>query len=180
MHSEKVFGIGFHKTGTTSLKLALIELGYSVTGPNLVQSRMPSTQLWRKLQDLIEKFDAFQDNPWPIFFKELYAYRPNSKFILTVRPAKDWIGSVVDFFGAESTPMRERIYGFGSPLGREREYIERYETHNTEVLDFFSDKPASLLVMNLAAGDGWQKLCAFLGKRDVPPGPFPHALRRRV
>jgi hypothetical protein len=178
MQSEKVFGIGFHKTGTTSLELALGKLGYSVTGPNLVHSRIPSAQLWGKLKDLIDKFDAFQDNPWPIFFKELYAYRPGSKFILTVRPTSEWIRSVVDFFGPESTPMRERIYGFGSPFGHELEYIERYERHNTDVLDFFSDKPASLLVMNLAAGDGWSKLCAFLGRLDVPSLPFPHAFRR--
>lgn len=29
---SKVFCIGFHKTGTTSLELALIRLGYRVTG----------------------------------------------------------------------------------------------------------------------------------------------------
>jgi hypothetical protein len=30
----KVFGIGFHKTATTSLAKALSYLGYRVTGPN--------------------------------------------------------------------------------------------------------------------------------------------------
>jgi UDP-N-acetylmuramate-alanine ligase len=30
----KVFCIGFHKTGTTSLAVALKTLGYRVTGPN--------------------------------------------------------------------------------------------------------------------------------------------------
>ena len=30
-----------------------------------------------------------------------------------------------------------------------------------------------LLEMDIAAGDGWEKLCAFLG-RDVPDQPFPH------
>ena len=30
----KIFGIGFHKTGTTSLAQALKMLGFSVTGPN--------------------------------------------------------------------------------------------------------------------------------------------------
>jgi hypothetical protein len=34
---EKVFCIGFHKTGTTSLRVALELLGYRVTGPNGVQ-----------------------------------------------------------------------------------------------------------------------------------------------
>lgn len=180
MRSDKVFGIGFHKTGTTSLELALGQLGYRVTGPNMVHSRLPTAQLWEKLKELIDKFDAFQDNPWPIFFKELYAYRPESKFILTVRPSSEWIRSVVDFFGSETTPMRERIYGSGSPLGHESEYIKRYERHNMDVLDFFSDKPSSLLVMNLPAGDGWSKLCAFLGRVDVPSRPFPHAFRRQV
>jgi hypothetical protein len=30
-----------------------------------------------------------------------------------------------------------------------------------------------LLIMDIAAGDGWDKLCPFV-ERDIPPMPFPH------
>src|SRR5215472_9937783 len=38
----KVFGIGFHKTATTSLAKALSYLGYRVTGPNWVDNPNPA------------------------------------------------------------------------------------------------------------------------------------------
>ena len=65
----KVFCIGFHKPGTTSLGAALANLGYRVAGaagisdPNIEKNVLPMAY------DLVEKYDAFQDNPWPIIFK---------------------------------------------------------------------------------------------------------------
>ena len=176
MKTTKVFGIGFHKTGTSSLGFALRTLGYSVTGPNNTRHRKipDSDALWASVRDLIDQFDAFQDNPWPLLFKELYAHSPESKFVLTIRPSEDWIRSMVNYFGSRTSSMREWIYGVGGPLGHESEYIERYERHNRDVLKFFSDKTSSLLVMNFSAGDGWTKLCGFLGEARIPSRPFPH------
>ena len=72
--------------------------------------------------------------------------------------------------------MRRWIYGenAGCPEGNEDTYIKRYERHNREVLEYFSDRPGDLLVMDIPADAGWEKLCAFLG-HDVPDKPFPHA-----
>ena len=83
--TAKVFGIGFHKTGTTSLALALRQLGYSVTGPNGVNDPNISQNARALVRDLVDQFDAFQDNPWPILFRELDEWYPNSKFVLTLR-----------------------------------------------------------------------------------------------
>jgi len=177
MNARKVFGIGFHKTGTKSFKAALRRLGYSVTGPNGVHDRDIATTAWEMSKELISRFDAFQDNPWPILFRELYSYRPDDRFVLTIRPTEGWIQSIVGHFGRGTTPMREWIYGVGSPRGNETCYVERYDRHNREVLEFFADKPSSLIVMNFAAGDGWEKLCAFLEK-PVPAVPFPHVNSR--
>src|SRR6185295_17413694 len=110
----------------------------------------------------IDQHDAFEDNPWPILFREIYADRPDSKFILTIRSVDSWVRSVVDHFGTDTTPMREWIYGVGSPVGSEDIYRARFERHNREVMEFFADKPGSLLVMDFSKGDGWEKLCAFL------------------
>lgn len=175
----KVFGIGFHKTGTTSLAVALQRLGYTVTGPNGVHNPDIATTAWPMAKELIDQFDAFQDNPWPVLFEELYSYRPESKFVLTRRDPNKWIRSVVKHFGTDTTPMRQWIYGVGSPAGNERLYLERFDRHYSDVVDFFSDKPGSLLVMDITAGDGWGKLCPFLA-RPAPDGPFPRENARRA
>ena len=170
----KVFCIGFHKTGTTSLALALRQLGYSVTGPNGVNDPNIAENVHQMAHALVEKYDAFQDNPWPLLYKDLDARYPHSKFVLTVRPTDAWIRSQVRHFGTDETPMRKWIYGVGAPEGNESLYVERYETHNREVLSHFKDRPTDLLVMNLGAGYSWEKLCAFLEK-PIPAEPFPHA-----
>jgi hypothetical protein len=180
---RKVFGIGFHKTGTSSLGEALRVLGYRVTGPNGVHRKgMDGAMAMATTLELLPKFDAFQDNPWAMLFREMDREAPGSRFVLTVRPDEDWIRSVVGHFGPRSTPMREWIYGVGhgSPVGNEDLYLERYRQHNRDVLRHFADRPDDLLVMDITRGDGWGVLCSFL-ERDVPDQPFPHsnsAMRR--
>lgn len=172
--THKVFCIGFHKTGTTSLGLGLEMLGYSVTGPNGVHDQNISQNVYDMAYALVEQYDAFQDNPWPVLYRGLDTRYPGSKFILTVRPSATWIASQVAHFGTRETPMRTWIYGKGSPMGNEKLYVERFERHNREVLSHFKGRTDDFLLMDLAAGDGWQKLCPFLGKA-VPTAPFPHA-----
>lgn len=170
----KVFCIGFHKTGTTSLGAALANLGYRVAGaagisdPNIEKNVLPMAY------DLVEKYDAFQDNPWPIIFKELDAKYPGNKFILTVRNSESWIKSQVNHFGRNETPMRRWIYGVGCPEGNEAIYVKRFENHVEEVRRYFQDRPEDLLVLDLAKGDAWENLCPFLGV-DNPGIEFPHA-----
>ena len=172
----KVFVIGFHKTGTTSMHYALRRLGYSITGiRHFGPERTDIADVaWKMAKNLIDRFDAFEDNPWPILYREIYAYRPDSKFILTVRTPESWLKSVIGHFGTGTTPMRTWIYGAGSPVGHEDIYRERFERHYREVREFFRDKPDQLLTMDLAAGDGWEKLCTFLGVSRRPKIPFPH------
>jgi hypothetical protein len=173
----KVFGIGSHKTGTSSLGEALRVLGYRVTGPNNVHRKGMDTQSdLATARALLPKYDAFQDNPWAQLFREMDRAAPGSRFVLTVRPEDAWLRSVVGHFGPRSTPMREWIYGpgHGSPLGNEELYLERYRRHNREVIEHFADRPDDLLVMDITRGDGWELLCPFLG-REIPDAPFPHA-----
>jgi hypothetical protein len=175
MMKTKVFCVGFHKTGTTSLGIALKKLGYRVAaGANMGQHPDIANNVLPIAYDFVEKYDAFQDNPWPIIYKELDAKYPGSKFILILRDSKSWIKSLVKDFGRRETPMRKWIYGVGCPEGNEAIYIKRFEEHNREVLNYFKNRPQDLLVMNLAQGDGWDKLCTFL-EVDVPSDPFPHA-----
>ncbi len=170
----KVFGIGFHKTGTKSLGNALAILGYRVTGPNGVLDLDITHKALPIARALVPRFDAFQDNPWPILFREMDAFVPGSKFILTIRPTDEWLRSATNFFGAATTPMRRWIYGddAGSPIGNEDLYRARYDRHNADVREHFASQPDDLLIMDLAQAN-WTPLCRFLG-HEVPDRPFPH------
>lgn len=171
---DKIFGIGFHKTGTKSLAVALRRLGYRVTGPNGTMDPDIAGNALQIAHRLLDGFDAFQDNPWPVLYKEMDSLCPGSKFVLTTRDPQDWMRSVVRHFGSSSSPMREWIYGVGCPLGNESRYLQRYERHNQDVMDYFSGRNDDLLTVNFAEADGWRELCAFLGK-PMPPEQFPHA-----
>ncbi len=173
MKSPKVFGIGFHKTATKSLALALEILGYRVTGPNGIWDENIAKNALTIAHQKIKEYDAFQDNPWPILYKEIDNTYPESKFILTIRPPELWIKSVVNYFGTESTPMRQWIYGAGSPINNEQTYLDRYLKHNQKVMQYFSNRPDDLLVLSITEGDGWEKLCPFL-EAELPAISFPH------
>jgi len=174
MFEQKVFCIGFQKTGTTSLGEALGLLGYSVTGPNFVTNQDLENQVYDLALAIAQKYDAFQDNPWPLLYKEMDQKFPRSKYILTLRPVDKWIDSVVRHFGSRQTAMRRWIYGIGSPQDNEDIFTERYERHNREVLAYFKDRPDDLLTLDVTAGEGWDRLCTFLDK-PVPDVAFPHS-----
>ena len=174
----KVFGIGFHKTGTTSLARALEQLGYRVTGPDFTTDPDIHEHLLDKAMARAREFDAFQDNPWPILFKEMDVAFPGSKFILTVRDPQSWMRSAVAFFGTEKTEMRKLIYGRGNPYRNEARYLERYNRHYEEVTRYFAARPDDLLVFDLIKHAAWEPLCAFLNS-PVPDAPFPAANKGR-
>lgn len=169
----KVFCIGFHKTGTSSIGAALEYLGFRVTGPNFVNDPRIHSDLWSLARPLVGEYDAFQDNPWPILFREIDRDVPGAIFLLTLRDPRDWILSVENFFGRQQTQMRALIYGAGSPSHNREAYLARYRQHYAEVESYFADRPGRLLRMNVFEGDGWECLCSFLNK-PLPNLPFPH------
>lgn len=175
---RKVFCIGFHKTGTTTMKQALRILGYRVTGPNGVDDPEIAQKLPALAAELSQRYDAFQDNPWPLVYREMDALHPGSKFILTERDEEKWYASNRNHFRGSTTPMRRLIYGeaAGSPKDNEALYKARMRRHNEEVRAYFRDRPDDLLVLDVTRDGRWEPLCAFLG-HPVPAEPFPHGNR---
>jgi hypothetical protein len=172
----KIFCIGFHKTGTSSLGKALRALDYRVKGPFGVKLHNIEQIAFQRACHFVPMYDAFQDNPWPLLYRELDAEFPDSKFILMQRDPDSWLKSSVKHFGKEETPMRRWIYGVGSPQGNEDIYLTRYNTHNQDVIEYFRGRSDDLLIMDLSKGDGWDKLCPFLGA-VIPEQDFPHINR---
>ena len=64
-------------------------------------------------------------------------------------------------------------------LGQETRYKQVFEEHNAAVLSYFKDRPGDLLVMDLEGGDGWTKLCPFVGA-PVPGKSFERANSARA
>jgi len=181
--NQKVFCIGFHKTGTSSLAVAFQIMGYRVCrrlGPlqdlipdkNLIE--LIRNQQTQEILKAIKPYDAFCDNPWPLFYKEIDVFYPGSKFILTIREENSWLKSVLQYFKNSETEIREIIYGKASPIENEVIYLERYRKHNAEVLAYFKNRPDDLLIIDIEKEENqWTTLCQFLEK-EIPNQEFPH------
>lgn len=169
----RVFCVGWHKTGTSTLGLALIHLGYSVLGCRLDMIHPLRRGEVGAALDIAGNYDALQDVPWAALFRELDHRHPGSRFILTVRDESAWLKSARRHFQDTHIPLHEWLYGKGQLIGNEELYLDRYRKHNQEVKEYFSGRAHDLLVMDLADGDGWASLCGFLG-HAVPRQAFPH------
>ena len=170
---EKVFGIGFHKTGTKTLGRALEVLGYKVCGPRQDLLESVRQENYKTVFKIVNDYNAFQDNPWPLIYKTLDEKFPDSKFILTERDEEKWIRSVVNHFGSKEREMRKWIYGIGYPLGNEKTYLNTYRSHNTNVKEYFKNRPKDLLILDITSGEDWEKICLFLEKK-IPDVGFPY------
>ena len=174
----RVFGIGFHKTGTKSLARALERLGYRVAGPNFTLEERLGSDLLDRCLAIAPEYDAFQDNPWAVLYKEMDQRFPGSKFILTVRDPQEWLRSATAYFGTKTNGIRRFIYGRGNPCHNSARYLHRYLLHYEEVVRYFARRPDDLLVFDLIKHPEWEPLCTFLGC-DVPDAPFPAANKGR-
>ncbi len=171
----KVFGIGFQKTGTTTLGVIFEKLGYSMAGYHEFRDLAKTKDL--TLQDLEERtltlardIQAAKDTPWPIFYRELDAAYPGSKFIHVTRDPQAWIRSAVNDFGTGHNALHLAIYGVPCPKGHEDIWLERYERHNAEVREYFADRPDDCLFLNLEEGISYEAVCDFLGEQRVGTG----------
>ncbi len=179
---DRFFGIGLSRTGTTTLAAALTLLGL-----NTLHWLNPLTCEVISDDDF-PVFDAFTDTPVSNAFERIYERYPGSKFIFTTRLFDDWVQSMERLWRrqlgmSDFDRIRAELVSF--PYGTEfhninrslyfshGSYREAFAAHEKRVRQFFRDKPADrFLELDIFAGDGWGKLCAFVG-RDAPAVPFP-------
>ncbi|WP_179005964.1 sulfotransferase family protein [Winogradskyella forsetii] len=177
----KVFVIGFHKTGTSSMGRALQLLGYRVCGSlkegiDLDKIKIaPKSFLLKNTHGVLETYDAFQDTPWFLMYKELYYTFPNAKFILTIRDEDQWIKSVQKHFGKNSFQYHDYIYKSNDAFANEKHYREIYNKHNIACKAFFSENKKNLLVIDLQKDvNKWELMCNYLNVKQ-PIVNFPYA-----
>lgn len=171
----KVFGIGLNKTGTISLHEALGELGFRSLhwgGPEVRVRVERALAEGRGLVDDFPEYDAFSDI-WRLSenFALLDRQYPGSRFVLTTRPLDDWLESRRLHVARNVARAATGEYT-GDFLRVEPEtWTEKYQAHHAAVARYFEGRD-DLLVMRITEGDGYERLCPFLG-RPVPAGPFP-------
>jgi len=129
---------------------------------------------------LVEAHDALTDTPIPSFYRLLDARFLGSKFILTVRDSEGWLKSCKkqfnERFAQAQTDAHKRLFIdlYGTDVFDEHRFVSGYDRFVTGVREYFKDRPDDLLVINVAAGEGWKKLCPFVEK-PVPEEAFPKA-----
>jgi len=195
----RIFGIGMHKTGTTSLHHALQLLGFDSAHWKSVAW---AKKIWEEVKangksSTLEKNYALSDLPIPMLYRELDQAYPGSKFILTLRPEQDWLRSVENHWSSSNsfkdTWKKEQGFArfihrklYGQEDFNETVFLERYRRHNAEVLEYFKDRPNDLLIMNLAPDPvtsrpaaGWPELCRFL-RRPIPKTEYPKSYAGQI
>jgi hypothetical protein len=189
-----IIGPGFGRTGTSSLKTALEHLGY---GPahHMFEVRDNPAQLpyWQALargekpdwNDVFSGYRSQCDWPGARYWRELAAFYPDAKIILTVRDPDEWYDSfeatimrLMAARGSIDDPHLSGLVDMGHVLiemgvfngsAADRDFaISVFNAHNAEVQAAF---PTSRL-LTFDVREGWEPLCKFLGC-EVPAISFP-------
>ena len=195
----KLIGAGFGRTGTTSIKAALEELGFDkcyhmsevLTHPGHVA--IWSTALTDQPIDWDVFFTGYQATvDWPgcTFYQELMRVYPEAKVLLTVRDPEQWYASTWNtIYQLPRSPamrvlrflvphlrrffaMNEQLIWQGTFAGQfenRQHAIAVFQAHIAAVKEFV---PAERLLI-YDVREGWAPLCNFL---DVPvphDKPFP-------
>ncbi|MEM9452514.1 MAG: sulfotransferase family protein [Cyanobacteria bacterium P01_E01_bin.6] len=178
--SSKVFGIGLGRTGTKSLTCALNYMGIHVVHYPEDADTYRALSQGNYEFSLLNTLDGITDVTVSLFYPHLDKIYPGSKFILTIRDKEDWLDSLEKHWNNhpcfdESIPntpenktrllVRQLLYAavFGCyTFSRDRaDYV--YDLHYRNVKDYFEGRPNDLLIMDICGGQGWEKLCSFLG-----------------
>ena len=198
--SIKVIGAGFGRTGTTSLKVALEQLGFSKCYHMFEVIHSPEdAALWQSALEHkttgeptdwsvpFKGYKATLDWPGCTFYQELMATYPDAKVLLTTRDPESWYAS------AEATiyqsnqmeeetlppPMQPFIkmvkallweHTFDGKFEDKAYAIDVFNAHNEEVKRIVPSE--KLLVYNVK--EGWEPLGEFLGVETPKGEPFPH------
>ena len=173
-----IFCIGLNKTGTGSLHLAFGVLGissahYVVREGNTKDIIEENARAGRPVMTGLERYRAVSDWNRPEtndLFVTMDQQYPGSKFILTTRDVEGWLRSR----DSHVTANQEKPHYTGGWLTIDHDaWLKEYDEHHKAVREYFADRPDDLLELDISKGDGWDKLCPFLGV-PVPAEPFPH------
>jgi len=195
----EVIGAGLPRTGTSSMKAALEQLGFAPTY-HMFELMTHPDHLDRWLSALgsgpvdwdrvTQGYRAGVDWPFSYFWRELADAYPQAKVVLSDRDAHKWHASMANTiyrtvislrdggaaaegrderFGELMRPLWDSLFDQAHRIPKEAESVEVFERHRAAVIEAL---PAERLLVHRPA-DGWEPLCDFLGAA-VPDTPYPH------
>lgn len=133
---NKVFCIGYNKTGTTTLAEILSTYGFNLPNQQ-TQERYLSDYVFNTdysgFEEFIGHYDAYQDTPFSqgLVYVACDVLFPDSKFILSVRDEDEWFRSVYRFhqkiFDVDDLAVLTEEYFRGKEL-----YLGRDYTYNSK------------------------------------------------
>lgn len=114
---NKIFCIGYNKTGTTSMKAILKQYGFELPNQQDQEARLVEQTFatdYTEFNRFISQYDAFQDLPFSqgLSFVAADVLFPDSKFVLTTRDTDEWFRSLATFhekkFGIDTSNFSEK------------------------------------------------------------------------
>jgi hypothetical protein len=183
----RIVGSGLGRTGSMSLKLALEQLGFGPCHHMIeVFGHPESMPLWIAAAQGKPDWDAIfkdyvsaVDYPTAAYWREIAAYYPDAKVIHTERDPDAWFDSTqATIFApgsfADNPPeaLKDFFLGVTGPFTghiHDRAFMTDHFRHNSEAVRA-EIAPERLLILQV--GEGWNRLCEFLGV-PVPDTPYP-------
>jgi hypothetical protein len=183
----EIVGSGLGRTSTYSMKLALERLGFGPCHHMIeVFSHPESVPLWIAAGEgrpdweaIFAGYRSMVDFPGCAYWRQLAEFYPKAKVLHTVRDPDQWFDSTQATIlapGSFADNPPPHMAAFFAPISRlfdgnihDRDaMVGHFRRHSAEVERTIPKE--RLLVYE--AGEGWERLCAFLGV-PVPDEPFP-------
>ncbi|WP_033076514.1 sulfotransferase [Thalassotalea sp. ND16A] len=163
--NNKIFIIGLPRTATTSICVAMLDLGFKVAHTCYTEKCLVAAQV-------------IADTPVFYNFVELDKQFPGAKFIYLERELSSWLPSIKQLLLRMHTNVTRSDGGYNpiirhcysevfSPFTEQNinqdSFLERcYLQHKSKVLSHFSDRASDFLMLNIAEQGSYQKLLTFL------------------
>ncbi|WOH38497.1 sulfotransferase [Thalassotalea fonticola] len=160
----KIFIVGLPRTATTSICVAMLDLGFKVAHTCYTFNCLHQAQV-------------IADAPVFYHFKELDQAFPNSKFIYLERDLTDWLPSIKQLLLRMHTNVTRQDGGFNpiikqsytnifKPFTIEKladdSFLEQcYLNHRQDIEQYFRNRPDDLLRLNVAKQGSYQTLLNF-------------------
>jgi len=219
-HPLKIIGAGYSRAGTVSLKLALQELGfgYCYHPLDVLNDKKLRKDIlwWNNIDHRLKNdpksinFDEFFGSlnncsaaiDWPIYFywKELAAFYPNAKIIVSVRDPEKWYKSCCSILSMYNNnyiyQFISKLFDYSRMISSEwipnsvKEFggMNAFFNEKENTINHMINRPKNMLKMDeyniknrtliFNVKEGWEPLCKFLGCNVPKNIPFPHANER--
>ena len=137
------------------------------------QPSPPVASTLSEYQAICDMHTKFKDSlfPWrrKYLFQELDRVYRHAKFIFTYRDIDSWLLSRKMHVLRNQSNSR---YKGGFVRVQKAKWRRLWKHYHATALEHFQDRPDDILFMNIIKGDGWDRLCPFLGL-PTPNVPFP-------